>query len=70
MLEWNSEIREDFPGGAYMRARTVEMNAQLIGLLARGIRPFMATAEEAGLFGPGHNPFGFATDSLAQHDPE
>ena len=63
VLEWNAEQRESFPGGAYMRARTVEMNAQLIGLLLRGIWPFMATAERAGIFGAGHNPFAFVSGS-------
>jgi len=64
VLEWNAEQRMSFAGGAYMRARTVEMNAQLIGLLMRGIWPFMATAERAGVFGAGQNPFAFVTDSL------
>jgi hypothetical protein len=60
MIHWNAEERRDFEGGAYMRARIEEITGQYIGIMHRGIWPFLKVAEEAGLYEGRHNPFGFA----------
>ncbi len=47
IIDWNAEQRVSFKHGAYMRARLIEMNVQYIGIMLRGIWPFLSAVETA-----------------------
>ena len=62
MVDWNAEQRVEVEGGVYLRETVLVTNAQMIGIMLRGIWPFIAVAHEAGIFDGHRNPFVYACD--------